>query len=51
MSTGGARFAVVFDEVGKSRPVIITANLVKRLRLTVMSCKGMIMRVLKNTKS
>ena len=49
--TGSAQFSVVFNKVRKSRPVIVTVNLVKHLRLTVMSCKGMIVRVLKNTES
>src|SRR6266481_439072 len=49
--TSGARFAVVLDIGRESGPVVVEANLVKGLGLTIMSCKGMVVRVLKNTKA
>ena len=49
--TGGARFAVVFDEVRKSGPGILHADCMKCLGLTEMTCKRMVMRVLQNTES
>ena len=48
--TGGARFSVVFDIGQESGPVVVEADLIKGLGLTIMSCKGMVMRVSKNTK-
>ncbi len=49
--TDGAQLAVVFDVGQESGPVVVEADLVKGLGLTIMSCKGMVMRVLKNTKA
>ena len=46
--TGGARFAVVFDEVRKSGPSILHADCMKCLGLTKMACKRMVMQVLQN---
>ena len=51
MGTGGAQFAVVFDEVQKSRPSILHVDCMKCLGLTKMTCKGMVMRVLQNMES
>ena len=51
MGTDGARLAVVFDVGQESGPIVVEADLVKGLGLTIMSCKGMIVRVLKNTKA
>src|SRR5882724_10565567 len=49
MGTSGARFAVVLDIDWNSRPIVLHADLMKGLRLTEMTCKGMVMRVLENT--
>ena len=49
--TGGTRFAVVFDVDRKSRPVVVHTDLVKSLCLTEMTCKGVVVQVLKNTES
>src|SRR6266481_9765885 len=51
MGTDDARLAVVFDVGQESRPVVIEVNLVNGLGLTMMSCKRMVMRVLKNMKA
>ena len=50
MGTGGARFAVVFDEDWKTGPTILHADCMKCLGLTKMTCKGMVVRVLQNTE-
>ena len=50
MGTGGARFAVVFDEDWESRPGILHADCMSCLGLTEMTCKGMVVRILQNTE-
>src|SRR5882724_13311118 len=49
MGTSGARFAVVLDVDWKSGPIVLHTELMKGLRLTGMTCKGMVVQVLKNT--
>src|SRR5882672_3165124 len=49
--TDGTRFAVVFDIDQKSGPIVVHADLVKSLCLTEVTCKGVVVRVLKNMES
>ena len=49
--TSGAQFAVILDVGLKSRPVVLHMYSMKGLRLAKVSCKGMVMRILKNTES
>ena len=51
VGTDGTQFAVVFDIDWKSRPIVVHSDLVKSLCLTKVTCKGVVMQVLKNTES
>ena len=46
--TSGAQFSVVLDIDWKSGPIVLHVDLMKSLRLTEMTCKGMVVRVLEN---
>ena len=41
--TDGAQIAVVFDVGQESGPIVVEADLIKGLGLTIMSYKGMVM--------
>ena len=49
--TSGTQFAVIFDVGLKPRPVVLHTYGMKGLCLAKVSCKGMVVRVLKNTES
>ena len=49
--TSGTQLAVVLDIDGKSGPVVMHVDLVQCLHLTKMSCKGVVMQILKNMES
>ena len=49
--TSGARFAVIRDVGFKSRPVVLHTYGMKGLCLAKVSCKGMVVHVLKNMES
>src|SRR5882724_9483409 len=51
LGTSGARFAVVFDIDWKSGPIVLHMDLMSGFRLTEMTCKGVVVRVLKKTYS
>ena len=51
MGTDGTRLAVVFDIDQKSGPIVVHADFVKSLCLTKMTCKGVVVQVLKNMES